>query len=224
MNVEGTYHNYGLDSEAISRHCLNPLATSQAINQPITDGASQSSHSIELSEVQPSSGNHALAQSPQDGGKVTFVSGYPSSDLIADLQSRRSVSAEFWRRHLNPILITSSTTFEDIKVPSASCDIFQLRFWTIGSRGSNQLGDHLSINSLRSRAEALMDDYREQSGASFFWTKGDSIVRNYEVHDREYFSIEQAVTISVSIAQRESKDSQQNRWHGMCQPNDSEEC
>lgn len=150
----------------------------------------------------------------QDPRKVVLISGHPSPEQINELQGQYDISPEFWRRHLDPILTTSTTTFEDTKVPSAACDIIQLRFWTIGSRGYGRSEAKSSIDSIRDRAETLMDLYREQMTGSLHRRTGDSIVRSYEIHDREYFSIEQVITIALTVPRNEIQQDESSRWTG----------
>ena len=57
-----------------------------------------------------------------------------------------------------------------------------------------------------------MKDYRTRLRTGSSFRTGDSIVRKYEVHDQEFFSIEQLVTIHVST--EKNKDGKNERWPG----------
>jgi hypothetical protein len=85
------------------------------------------------------------APSVPQQGRLRFLAGCPSPEQIDRLTKEHKISPEFWRRHLGPILIETNPTFEDLKLPSADCGIFQLRFWTIGSRPINIIREQESI-------------------------------------------------------------------------------
>ena len=192
---EDPFENYGLDFESLRQH------VSQSRSQ---NGEDVLEH-IELLKYRRLQ-NHASSPSRFDiSGSIlpaphdcqlVFVQGYPNAEQINRLSKSHHISAEFWRRHLGSVLSMETPTFEDTRLPSAVCNIFQLKFWTIGSRGGS-IGSHVSLQSLRSDAEVQMDDYKRTLRSGISWRAGHSVVRNYEIHDRDCFSIEQIITVSI---------------------------
>ena len=155
-----------------------------------------------------------VSHDAQHGGQLIFLSGYPSPGPSSSLTSIYNIKPEFWRRHLDFTLAASTGQYEDIKVPSAICDIFQLRIWTIGHRGNGARSDQTSVDALRRDSAGLTENYRERLSTGNVFRTGDSVVRKYEVHDQEFFSIEQLVTIYVSTAHENDKAGKNESWLG----------
>ena len=145
-----------------------------------------------------------------DRGRILFLSGYPTPEQVDRLSRTHDISPEFWRRHL----AASTPAFEDIKLPSASCDIFQLHFWTVASWVNTFNRDHISLQSLRKEAHLEMGKYKDNLETLASWRPGDSVVRNYEIHDRDHFSIEQVVTVCIIDKQDGNTKKNGGSWLG----------
>lgn len=208
------FNDFGLDFRYVFSHLSNPhnifpnALGSDSVSTPLEK---QFWHTDVLrsgyDDQSPGSGN---------GGQLVFVSGYPSSGSSSRLTRIHNVKPEFWRRHLGFTSAASTRQFEDINVPSAICDVFQLRIWTIGYRGNGARSNQASVEALRRDSAKLMEDYRERLNTRSSFHHGDSVVRKYEVHDQEFFSIEQLVTIYVSTAHEKDKDGKNESWLGEC--------
>ena len=213
------FNNFGLDFKYVFSRLSNPQ------NAP-SDGLSNGSMSTQFWHIDvlragyddQSPGLNTVTRSSHDSqhcGQLVFLSGYSSPGPSSSLTSFYNIKPEFWRRHLGFTLAGSTNQFEDTKVPSAICDIFQLRIWTIGYRGGGARSHQASVDELRKDSAKLMEDYRERLNREGSFRDGDSIVRKYEVHDQEFFSIEQLVTIYVSTAARaNNKDGKNESWLG----------
>ncbi|KAG9777941.1 hypothetical protein KCU88_g4375, partial [Aureobasidium melanogenum] len=201
--MEDPFDSFGVDFSSIRRY----------IGSDPVQGSNSNVEYVNLmsSDVQPCLPGSLASNGIQGSrapGQLLFIAGYPSSELINRLSQEHNINPEFWRRHLESILAASAPTFEDFKLPSATCGVFQLRFWTICSRPDG-IGDEMaSLESIRKDAETRMKEYKKCLTEGGELRSGDSIVRGYEVHDRKYFSIEQVVTIFLP----EKRDD--GRWTG----------
>ena len=222
------FNNFGLDFKNVLSHLSNPQNTALDALSNESDPTrleTDFDHFLHTDVMRPeydgqSSGlvtvtrRSGLSHEAQHGGRLIFLSGYPSPGPSSSLTSIYNIKPEFWRRHLGFTLASSTSQFEDIKVPSAICDIFQLRIWTIGYRGNGARSDKASVDTLRRDSAILMENYRERLKTGSSFRTGDSVVRKYEVHDQEFFSIEQLVTIYVSTAYENDKDGKNESWLG----------
>ena len=220
------FNNFGLDFKYVFSHLSNPqnipldALSNDSISSRLEADFGQFLHTdvLRYDDQSPSlvtvTGRSDLSHNAQHGGQLIFLSGYPSPGPSSILTSIYKIKPEFWRRHLGFTLTALTTQFEDIKVPSAICDIFQLRIWTIGYRGHGARSNQASVDVLRRDSAIQMEDYRTRLSAGSSFQTGDSIVRNYEVHDQEFFSIEQLVTIYVSTAHESDKDGKSEGWLG----------
>ena len=218
------FNNFGLDFKYIFSHLSNPqnipldALSNDSISTRLEADFDQFLHTdvLRYDDQSPGlvtvTGRSDLSHDARHGGQLIFLSGYPSPGPSSILTSIYKIKPEFWRRHLGFTLTASTTQFEDIKVPSAICDIFQLRIWTIGYRGNGARSNQASVDVLRRDSAILMEDYRTRLSTGSSFRTGDSIVRKYEVHDQEFFSIEQLVTIHIST--ENNKDGKNERWLG----------
>jgi hypothetical protein len=227
LNIEDPFDNFGLDFKSIVDHLSkghvafagNAHSVSQAQPDPDferfepIDLLDSASRARDFSSP-VSNDESKMSNSTQGRGQLVFLSGYPSPEQVARLTQAHGISPEFWRRHLDPILTTSASKFEDTKVPSAACNIFQLRVWTVGMRGNRIMSDKNNVESIRKDADVLMERYRDRLSRGTPWRTGDSIVRRYEVHTQEYFSIEQLLTVYLSPSKESSRDGNISKWLG----------
>ena len=132
--------------------------------------------------------------------QIVIFCGYRSPEWVTGIGTYFNISPEVWRRHFDfTPNDRSPRQFEDTKLPSAACDVIQLRIWSIGSRGFRYQRDLAHIEELRRRANISMNAYQSDLSEGRSWQVGDSIVRQYVVHDEEYFSMQQTITIHLSF-------------------------
>ena len=147
-------------------------------------------------------------------GHLLLLRGYPSPPWLASLGSHYCIEDEVWRQHLDFLEPSSSDTFSHPALPSASCSILRLRVTTIGSRGRlGHTDDRVLVRQLRADAKRAMLQYRDSLRVGSGWRTGDSIVRDYTIHDMNHFSIDQRITICLIQVDR-----LRNCWQGRRTP------
>ena len=130
------FNNFGLDFKHVSSHI------SKLQNTPDTLSSDSLSTRLEATFDQflhvdvlcPEYGDQSpglvvtgrsdLLHAAEHSGQLVFLSGYPSPGPSSSLTNIYNIKPEFWRRHLGFTLAASTSQYEDIKVPSAICDIF----------------------------------------------------------------------------------------------------
>lgn len=200
--MENPFDNHGLDFGAVKDYLSRPQSHSPN---------NEYEHSISLN-IDPEESDPSRSTKPQSSkrNEIIFVAGYPTPEQVGRLTREYKINPEVWRRHL----ATPFQTIEDTRLPSASCDIIQLRFRTIAS-WINVFNRHQpKLQSMRKEAEAEMKRYLEGLTTLESWRTGDSVVRNYEIHDRGYFSIEQIVTIYIQTVSEEENEGNGPHWNG----------
>ncbi|OIW26045.1 hypothetical protein CONLIGDRAFT_708937 [Coniochaeta ligniaria NRRL 30616] len=115
------------------------------------------------------------------------------------------ISTQFYRRHLDFREASGrNECFSDVTLPSSGSHMIQLWTTTLGTRSTHQHSsfqeDHENLDDLRSQTSRMMRSYIEKISVARAQSicYGDSIVRDFALHDRSSFSIEQAMSIYVS--------------------------
>ncbi|TQB74716.1 hypothetical protein MPDQ_004367 [Monascus purpureus] len=134
-------------------------------------------------------------EKPAKQSHILFLAGYPSPKLLATIGSMIQVDPEHYRRHLD--FLSLSELFPYPTLPSASDNIITLPFVTIGHSSTNTRLQGC-IDKLRQDSDRKMKDYLHDLCLARTVRTGDSIVRRYLVHNAEYFSIEQRMSISLN--------------------------
>lgn len=131
-------------------------------------------------------GREAFAQHsfPDSGsGHIVFVRGYPSAEWIGEIGARYGVDPELYHRYLT---LTHSSEFYDLPaLPSSSTNIISLSMPTIGKH----------MNSFPAGTDtmpALWSHFKNLDRL------GQSVVREFSLHDDLHFSIEQQILICVT--------------------------
>lgn len=136
---------------------------------------------------------------------VLFMRGFPSPEWLNSVGAKFRIDPEFFQKHLN----FSSETANALpsitltpSLPSVQTDTVTLYVTTICQRLSDSRG-HLSqdyLDEARELASQEMAKYVSSlSGLNCpRITLGDSVVREFSIHDSEHFSIEQALSINIS--------------------------
>lgn len=135
--------------------------------------------------------------------QILFLNGHPSPQWLNAIGGRFCIDPEFYRRHLNfRAGISRPEYFTLPALPSASNTMARLRITTIGHRqprlglsASRRSQKHL--DRLRAQATNDMLQYRNILGTENVWKTGDSIVREFTIHDEEHCTIEQDISICI---------------------------
>lgn len=143
---------------------------------------------------------------PNDGGvNMVFMRGYPSPEWLNSIGAKFRIDPEFFQRHLNFSSQTANTLPSLTLIPpppSVQTDTVTLHVTTICLRlsdGRVQLSQD-SLDAARELASQDMAKYITSLSTlnSPRVTLGDSVVREFSIHDSEHFSIEQMVSINIS--------------------------
>jgi hypothetical protein len=128
-------------------------------------------------------------------GRLIFLRGYPSAKWLALVGHLFQVGPDYWRHHLDFLSLSTGTFSQERPLPSTRGSLFQMRLGSIGSWGRFWQLSHHSIQTLRKMAADDMERYYNALGDGHGWKQADSVVRQYILHDKEHFSIEQKVTV-----------------------------
>lgn len=215
LGSENTFDTYGLDFKYVAAQLASACTSNTQHGTSEQDDDTIQFPHLNVFPFPSTAGNPPEDSSPSNGGQLIYLSGYPSPERMLQLTQSHRIDPEFWRRHFSQIK-HSTTSFEDTKVPSSTCNIIQLRYWTIGSRGGSVSSSNISSSLLRKQEKALMEIYKDGLSSSvspgILWKTGDSIVRRYEVHDQQYFSVEQVLSIYLTRTSNYNQNSKQ--WFG----------
>lgn len=125
---------------------------------------------------------------PESGsGHIVFIHGYPSREWVAGIGARYGVDPEVYHRYRTPA--TGAEFYDLPALPSASTNIISLCVASVGKHH----------NSLRGGPDNQLDN--QTSLVRHFRTLdrvGESVVREFSVHDEEHFSIEQNILVHVT--------------------------
>lgn len=123
--------------------------------------------------------------------KILFLRGFPSPQWIKVIGSKFRVDPELFRRHL--AFLQTRDYFNDPNLESASANMFQLRLPSIFKR--DLAITHADVLESRRDQKYIIKKHQQKLGSRI----GDSIVRQYHVHDEHYFTIEQFLSCFVSV-------------------------
>jgi hypothetical protein len=142
-----------------------------------------------------------------DHNTLIFLNGYPSPEWLNELGAKYNIDPEFFHRHLS-FLSRDDITAQDpaFTLPSFQRTIFQMTVTSIGVHNIPFDGD---IEVRRSFAKSQMENYTHALQSGKVWNPRQSVVRSYNVYDKTQFSIEQNLTIYVTMVDKERK-----RWLG----------
>ncbi|KAF2676243.1 hypothetical protein K458DRAFT_322414 [Lentithecium fluviatile CBS 122367] len=127
---------------------------------------------------------------------MMFLRGLPSPEWLATMGAMFRVDPAFFQTHMElPSSFNRKPTFSHPPLPSAARNVLQLRYVSIGLRHSKNEADHGNIDDLRRTTETEMEQYHVNLGIPKYRKPGDAIVRSYNIHDAQYFSVEQRISM-----------------------------
>lgn len=141
-------------------------------------------------------------------GRLLFLRGNASPEWLNRIGAKYHVDPEFFCRHRDfAATIGRPDYFSSPSLPSTNLNMLRLRVTTIGVRKARGRTCPLSqreLDAMRKEARASLREYfdglsRQRNPEAHL---GDSIVRDFSIHDKEYFSIEQNISIYITAAQR----------------------
>jgi hypothetical protein len=129
----------------------------------------------------------AYHRSPQAScGQALFLRGFPSCEWLNLVGSKYGVDPEFFRRHLE-FRIPTERFFELPGLSSSNHNILKLYVTSIGRHNGTTATRDAGPEGLAKHWETLKSNE----------IVGDSIVRRFNWHTDEYFSIEQHISVCV---------------------------
>jgi hypothetical protein len=142
--------------------------------------------------------------SNSDTGRLIFLRGYQPPEWLNIIGHRYQIDHEFFRRHLDfDARNKSPDYFSTPLLASDFSNMLQFSITTLGFRLS--VDDPISntqqekLRRLRQHcAGILREDLKKlasHQGCDSY--KGDSVLRGFTIHDREYFSLDQDISMYV---------------------------
>jgi hypothetical protein len=141
--------------------------------------------------------------SPREPGSrhpaIIFMRGHQPPECLTRIGATCHANPLFFQRHLEYRWASRRfRLFSSPSLPSASFNTIRLRLVTIGERGGHvSWRGHSDVQALRAKGEDAMVRYLHDVNREFNLHAGDSIVRAFNVHSAQYFSIEQDATIVI---------------------------
>lgn len=174
------------------------------------DGTSQKKHAKSWNDLKD---NLYTPQCPNVTGTLVFLSGHQPRDWLIAIGERYRIDHEFWRRHLNLERgVGRNGAFTDSSLPSNNTYMLELCATTLGEKSeqrSRGQTSHELLPGLRDAADASMKQYNNALSRNRFRTRhGESVVRQFVLHDLDLFSIEQNISIWVG------KEENDGSWIG----------
>lgn len=131
-------------------------------------------------------------------GRLLFFRGYPSSRLLNFAGSKFDIDPEFFLRHLYFPQTPGITDYHYLpSLPSAG-DIIQLCVITVGVWNDSRLTQ--SLEQLRKDCMTSTEAYLNQLALGRNVSTCSSIVRQFDVHDKRHFTIEQTISILLDYS------------------------
>lgn len=142
---------------------------------------------------------------PAQGEKTNsllFLQGLPSSQWLSKIGGTYRVDPEFFQRHLDFWSTVGRINYFPLpSLPSTSENMIQLSYISIGQR-ENQRDKQTQkeIGLMRQAGLKAMSRYTHSLNTTMEagFALGNSIVRDFDVHDETYFVIEQRISVYLS--------------------------
>ena len=130
------------------------------------------------------------------GNRILFLRGYPSSKWLCRLGAKLNLDYDFLYQHFansSQLSVAESHSLPPLSL--IDTDTIQLTFTSIGSWDNYKSG--INITTARKDFRREMKDFIKNLNSGQGISLGDSIVRNFHLHDLHHFSVEQIVSIKL---------------------------
>ncbi|KAI9794812.1 MAG: hypothetical protein M1816_002940 [Peltula sp. TS41687] len=173
---------YNLNDRTTSgiRHFLSPSQFSDSVIEPTRD---------------------------ENNGHLLFMRGNLSPDWLNAIGAKFRVDPEFFQRHLDfRSTVGRPEYFPLPPLPSAAVNMTRLRLVTVGNRTvearSRTWPDQHQLETWRQEGAKSLRSFVEKltMGRESDTKSGDSIVREFSVHDHQHFSFEQDMSLHIMNA------------------------
>lgn len=150
------------------------------------------------SETELSQAIKSLSGECKNANFLLFLRGHPTPEWLATVGAQFRVDPEYFRRHMDLNLSPGLTNrFSSPSLPSATSNFITLRITTIGKRKHVHRSKDQSIDEARKAADRQMGGFLRDLQC-FNSDMGTSLVRRFSIHDHDYFTIEQDISLCYS--------------------------
>ena len=137
-------------------------------------------------------------------GRLLFLRGSASPKWLNYIGDTYTVNPEFFNRHRD-FALGEQDYLPLPSLPSANPNMLRLHVTTVGTRNATGKNTDLSqdeLDAARAETHDSMKEYlaRLCRNRNFKLQLGDSIVRDFSIHDKEHFSMEQYISINITKA------------------------
>jgi hypothetical protein len=129
-----------------------------------------------------------------NAAQILYITGYPRPSWIKTAQAKLGLAPEFLRRHL---CYGKDEHFRTHALPSESENIITLSLTRIERHGSRAATTQQDIDHLRTCTSYDINQYTHKLRRGIWREYGMSVIRQRHIHDSEYSSTEQEITIRL---------------------------
>lgn len=130
--------------------------------------------------------------------RIIFMHGLPSPQWLNALGAQYSINAEFYRRHLDFHAQAGRPDYFTLPpLPSGMNSIIHLCVSTLGHIDDDNKIPYKSLESYREKSAVQMEKYVGALKRDN-WYLGDSLVREFDIHDESHWSLEQRISLCVT--------------------------
>lgn len=130
--------------------------------------------------------------------RIVFMHGLPSPQWLNAIGAQYSVDPEFYRRHLDFHAQTGRPDYFTMPpMPSEMNSIIRLCVTTIGHVGDDHKMNRKSLETRRETSARQMEKYLSALRRDN-WSLGESLVRDFDIHDESHWSLEQRISLCVA--------------------------
>jgi hypothetical protein len=150
------------------------------------------------SEKELSQAIKSLSGECENANFLLFLRGHPTPEWLATVGAQFRVDPEYFRRHMDLNLSPGLTNrFSSPSLPSATSNFITLRITSIGKRKHVHRSKDQSIDEARKAADRQMGGFLRD--LQYFNSDiGTPLVRRFSIHDHDYFTIEQDISLCCS--------------------------
>lgn len=192
LDQSNLYRNDQLKIDVIA-HTLSPLVEKQIYRCLDTRELTVLEDKLSLGNSRPDHNNRKCA--------MVFLRGHQPPQCLNCIGAMFKIDPLFFQQHLEyrwssrPLKL-----FATPLLPSASLNTIRLLFITLGeNRNNGSVSSGNQVHALRLKAENDMATYLHDVAREYMLETGNSIVRRFNIHNAQYFSIEQETTISMQV-------------------------
>lgn len=129
--------------------------------------------------------------------QLVFMKGYPSPLWLNVIGAKFKVDPDFFARHLDFLIPSTSAKFPRPALPSSLSHQVQLLVTTVGSRDCAGKLKQAVLDKLRTEEEDSFDTYKKALSTGSDFQTGCALVRRYGTLDGDQFFIEQKISLVV---------------------------